>query len=257
MCSTRDNVALPTLGFPIRASAGHWLFSASPRLIAAVHALHRLLVPRHPPCALTILTVILLGGVLRLRPVIPVSLATVQFSRSAKRRSTPTEARDLVQRAAGGVPVSQNSTACEPPQRELGARPCGLSDSVDMSSGRSRSRRAPRSSKAQATILRRSVPSLRGLPRKEVIQPQLPLRLPCSRWPPCRHGARTISSSSLLEAKPVFEQTALPRMPRTHCPGEQLMMASRNIEPPEIGISAAARVVDATTADALRLKKRS
>jgi hypothetical protein len=58
MCSARDNVALPTLGFPIRASAGHWPFSASPRLIAAVHALLRLLVPRHPPYALTILTVI-------------------------------------------------------------------------------------------------------------------------------------------------------------------------------------------------------
>src|SRR5438105_12817784 len=62
MCSARDNVALPTLGFPIRASAGHRPFSASPRLIAAVHALHRLLVPRHPPCALTILTVILRDG---------------------------------------------------------------------------------------------------------------------------------------------------------------------------------------------------
>src|SRR5438270_10931377 len=61
MCSARDNVALPTLGFPIRASAGHWLFSASPRLIAAVHALLRLLVPRHPPCALNILTVIFRG----------------------------------------------------------------------------------------------------------------------------------------------------------------------------------------------------
>src|SRR3984885_4100381 len=58
MCSARDNAALPALGFPIRASAGHWPFSASPRLIAAVHALHRLLVPRHPPCALNILTVI-------------------------------------------------------------------------------------------------------------------------------------------------------------------------------------------------------
>ena len=58
MCSTRDNAALPTLGLPIRESADQWLFSASPRLIAAVHALHRLLVPRHPPCALTILTVI-------------------------------------------------------------------------------------------------------------------------------------------------------------------------------------------------------
>ena len=54
----RGNAALPALGFPIRESAGQRLFSASPRLIAAVHALHRLLVPRHPPCALPILTVI-------------------------------------------------------------------------------------------------------------------------------------------------------------------------------------------------------
>src|ERR1700753_4062416 len=86
MCSTRDNAALPALGLPIRKSAGQWLFSAYPRLIAAVHVLHRLLVPRHPPCALTILTVILLGENVSTRPVIPVSLATVQFSRSAKRR---------------------------------------------------------------------------------------------------------------------------------------------------------------------------
>src|SRR5919201_528483 len=57
MCSAWDNVALPTWGFPIRASPGQWLFSASPGLFAAVHALHRLLVPRHPPCALNILTV--------------------------------------------------------------------------------------------------------------------------------------------------------------------------------------------------------
>src|SRR5579884_2842273 len=58
MCSTGDNAALPALGFPIRESTGQWPFSASPWLIAAVHALLRLLVPRHPPCALTILTVI-------------------------------------------------------------------------------------------------------------------------------------------------------------------------------------------------------
>src|SRR5215469_15807331 len=112
MCSARDNAALPTLGFPIRASAGQRLFSASPRLIAAVHALHRLLVPRHPPSALTILTVIFWES-LAARPVIPVSLATVQFSRSAKRHTRHPEARDHVQRAAGSGPVSQNSTACE------------------------------------------------------------------------------------------------------------------------------------------------
>src|SRR5215210_1572369 len=58
MYSASGNAALPALGFPIRASADRRLFSASPRLIAAVHALLRLLVPRHPPCALPILTVI-------------------------------------------------------------------------------------------------------------------------------------------------------------------------------------------------------
>ncbi len=40
------------------------------------------------------------------------------------------------------------------------------------------------------------------LPRKEVIQPQLPLRLPCSRWSLCRHKAWTISSSCCLAAHP-------------------------------------------------------
>src|ERR1700750_35917 len=58
MYSPPDDAALPAPGFPIRKSAGQRLFSTSPRLIAAVHVLHRLLVPRHPPCALTILTVI-------------------------------------------------------------------------------------------------------------------------------------------------------------------------------------------------------
>src|SRR3954469_16103754 len=57
MYSLTDDAALPAPGFPIRRSAGQRLFSASPRLIAAVHVLLRLLVPRHPPCALLILTV--------------------------------------------------------------------------------------------------------------------------------------------------------------------------------------------------------
>src|SRR3712207_3172841 len=60
MDSVRRTAVLPAVGFPIRESADHRLFSASSRLIAAVHALLRLLVPRHPPCALDILTVILI-----------------------------------------------------------------------------------------------------------------------------------------------------------------------------------------------------
>jgi hypothetical protein len=120
MCSARDNAALPALGFPIRASAGHWPFSASPRLIAAVHALLRLLVPRHPPCALTILTVIL-GRALRLRPVIPVSLATVQFSRSAKRH-TPARKPGTQPRAAGVCAGLSKLNSMQPPHRGMKPR---------------------------------------------------------------------------------------------------------------------------------------
>ena len=41
------------LGFPIRTPSDHSLVDNSPRTIAASHVLHRLLMPRHPPCALT------------------------------------------------------------------------------------------------------------------------------------------------------------------------------------------------------------
>src|SRR2546421_6437376 len=100
MCSAGDSAALPALGFPIRESTGQRLFSASPWLIAAVHALLRLLVPRHPPCALNILTVIrstlrrwLMPSAMP-DPVIPVfqppliraaDVASVQFSRTVER----------------------------------------------------------------------------------------------------------------------------------------------------------------------------
>lgn len=60
MYSVQANAALPALGLPIRRSADQRLFSTSPRLIAAVHVLHRLVMPRHPPNALSILTVILI-----------------------------------------------------------------------------------------------------------------------------------------------------------------------------------------------------
>jgi hypothetical protein len=39
-------------GFPIRRPSDHSSFISSPRLIADYRVLHRLLMPRHPPCAL-------------------------------------------------------------------------------------------------------------------------------------------------------------------------------------------------------------
>ena len=43
-------------GFPHSEICGSQAICASPQLIAAYHVLHRLLTPRHPPCALSSLT---------------------------------------------------------------------------------------------------------------------------------------------------------------------------------------------------------
>src|SRR5437870_13109629 len=55
MYSAGNTRALPHVGFPIRRSRDQGLVSTSPALIAAAHVLHRLLAPRHPPCALVLL----------------------------------------------------------------------------------------------------------------------------------------------------------------------------------------------------------
>jgi hypothetical protein len=57
MYSVYDIQALPWMGCPIRTSPDHSLFSDSPKLIAASHVLHRLSTPRHPPIALSSLTI--------------------------------------------------------------------------------------------------------------------------------------------------------------------------------------------------------
>ena len=57
MNSGKDTRALPRVGFPIRTSRGQWMVSSSPGLFAAAHVLLRLLAPRHPPCALSLLIV--------------------------------------------------------------------------------------------------------------------------------------------------------------------------------------------------------
>src|SRR5262249_28451053 len=60
-------------GFPIRKSSDHSSVDSSPRHIAASHVLLRLLVPRHPPCALNNLATKMLAS-------------TVQFSRYGRSR---------------------------------------------------------------------------------------------------------------------------------------------------------------------------
>ena len=56
-------------GFPHSDISGSMDMCSSPKLFAAYHVFHRLLVPRHPPCALTTLTVA--GTIGSLDPLFP------------------------------------------------------------------------------------------------------------------------------------------------------------------------------------------
>lgn len=57
MYSVSDDRASSLPGFPIRTPPDQSLFSGSPKLFAAYHVLHRLPMPRHPPYALSSLTI--------------------------------------------------------------------------------------------------------------------------------------------------------------------------------------------------------
>ena len=159
MCSEHDDAALPAPGFPIRGSTGQRPFNASPWLIAVVHALHRLLVPRHPPCALTILTVII-----EFSSSPPGENRTGRKDAQLCYLSTCAVFKDRREARAQKIerPVSQNSAAC-------GLTP--TSGSVDIL--------GPSPGLEAGTA-----GSQRELPRKEVIQPHLPVRLPCYDFTP-------------------------------------------------------------------------
>jgi hypothetical protein len=53
MCSVRRYSGISLSGLPHSEISGSKAVCASPKLIAAYHVLHRLSVPRHPPCALS------------------------------------------------------------------------------------------------------------------------------------------------------------------------------------------------------------
>ena len=64
----------PLPGFPHSDTSGSMAICASPELFAAYHVLLRLLVPRHPPCALSCLTF-----------TIPIAFGTAAFGACAPR----------------------------------------------------------------------------------------------------------------------------------------------------------------------------
>ena len=151
MYSGRSTRALPRVSFLIRRFRDQRLVSTSPGLIAAAHVLHRLLAPRHPPCALSLL--------IQLKNKISTTGATMEFSRCAQ-----------------GVPRSREQPASE--GRSLKTQQRGY-DEVDVLLGELIDRTARRPYTGECL----PEPSS-DIPRKEVIQPQLPLRLPCYDFTP-------------------------------------------------------------------------
>ena len=110
MYSGGSTRALPRVSFLIRRSRDQRSVSTSPGLIAAAHVLHRLLAPRHPPCALVLL--------IRKEHVNVV----MEFSRCARvPRTSPCRStahpRRRAARGTGDEPVLQSSTACGLPGR--------------------------------------------------------------------------------------------------------------------------------------------
>jgi len=79
-------------GFPIRRSPDHGSFTNSPGLIAGYNVLHRLLVPRHPPIALSSLLF-----------TTKMLASTVKFSKCGRVRVTCSPVKELVSRPLEGV----------------------------------------------------------------------------------------------------------------------------------------------------------
>jgi hypothetical protein len=129
------------------------MVSSFPRLIAAAHVLHRLLAPRHPPCALVLLirknTFYCRYGVFKVR------VSSVAHEKNRSQMSGLSKLNSVTWLVEHRIEV--DVVPGEPRHRTVrrpstGSTPTGV--------------RAP------------------VFPRKEVIQPQLPLRLPCYDFTP-------------------------------------------------------------------------
>src|SRR6266516_1200304 len=143
MYSGKSTRALPRVGFPIRKSRDQRLVSISPGLIAAAHVLHRLLAPRHPPCALSLLI------------VKNTLYAAMEFSRCTPAPKSPAKREKAARRQ-----VSQNSAVLSNRGRRNSRRARNRTYSSRPSSPRSKALRIPwkggdpAAASATATLLR-------------------------------------------------------------------------------------------------------
>jgi hypothetical protein len=200
-------------GFPIRTPSDQRSVDSSPRTIAASHVLHRLLVPRHPPCALDNLTnTHIKKSRHKCAQKQKMLASTVQFSTTTRTEAAPHPKAKPAPTVQRGHPLRTQQRA-EPTSSRRNRQAClvfplfssnplpppsTLGEVLEPSTtDHERTEHTPVNTPGR----RRPVKLL----RKEVIQPHLPVRLPCydfvpiasptfDRSPPCGlgHGLRVL-----------------------------------------------------------------
>ena len=197
MDSAQGTCGFAQVGFPIRKSPDQRSFSSSPRLIAAIHVLHRLLVPRHPPCALVLL----------ISPNIRSENTTYRYAVLKVRASTSPQCESLPVRPTAmkvGPPATRGVSTPGPGLSKLNSKAPSRAPHSREHGGKAVQTRcqryfqaSPIDAKSTHVGVERSrtvcpaciegrpaEDEIHRIPRKEVIQPQLPLRLPCYDFTP-------------------------------------------------------------------------
>ena len=205
LCVRRGDDGTSAVGFSHSGTPGSRAVCASPGTIAACRALRRLPAPRHPPCALHILPPHSGGGAMRLIPCFSMydmmdvaigsggtPLAGRRHSRFVVCRSSHSlsDRKDLL-KVRWRIDFENRlvSVGGNPPERFL------LAMRLSRYAGRTpgtgyRGRGSHRGTGgllapgAHRNISIESLCFLRLLPRKEVIQPHVPVRLPCYDFTP-------------------------------------------------------------------------
>ena len=105
----------------IRESQDQSPFGGSPELIAVFHALHRLLVPRHPPCALSSLTTMILSS----RTELKESWATIRSNKQLACCHCVTTSTIACRYGKDPLALSKSSVEKSQDTRRIQIKPCG------------------------------------------------------------------------------------------------------------------------------------
>ncbi len=197
-------------GSPIRTPWDHSSVDSSPRPIAASHVLHRLLVPRHPPSALDNLTTKMLASTMQfstnnpppphthhLPPHTPtgthedglMDTAVPGKKTHQKKQPHPQQGTHPPQEGRTGCSLRTQQDAStppaaphpppHPPQQGSSTRNVAVADDELASLSDHEHPTKPHAWCRPHTVFQRM-----ALLRKEVIQPHLPVRLPCYDFVP-------------------------------------------------------------------------